>query len=171
LTPIKGSNLTDLGNIPQGRDLSSLTENIAPTYVPNRNMILLAYAAAQALLSDVSILIGGWNAADALNYPDCRNDFLESAQQTLKYATLRDFTIMRPLIHDDKPAIVQRAIKLHAPIHLSWTCYLGGSKACGRCDACQLRIDAFKASRVIDPIPYEISVDWSGCQPHVESTL
>ena len=76
LTPIKGSNLTDLGDIPQGRNLSLLAEDIAPTYVPNRNMILLAYAAAQALLSDVSILIGGWNAADALNYPDCRNDFL-----------------------------------------------------------------------------------------------
>lgn len=171
LSPIKGSNLTDLGEIPQGRDLSSLTENIAPTYVPNRNMILLAYAAAQALLSDVSILIGGWNAADALNYPDCRNDFLESAQQTLKYATLRNFAIIRPLIHDDKTAIVQRAIKLHAPLHLSWTCYLGGLKACGKCDACQLRVDAFKASRVIDPVPYEINIDWSGCQPYMEPAL
>jgi len=42
LTPIGGSRLTDLGDIPQGRDLSTLDEYIAPTYVPTRNMILIA---------------------------------------------------------------------------------------------------------------------------------
>ncbi len=164
LPPIGGSRLTDLGDIPQGRDLASLTENIAPTYVPNRNMILIAYTAAQALLSDVTYLIGGWNAADALNYPDCREAFLESAERTLRLATLREFTIIRPLIHDDKLAIVRRALELKAPIHLTWTCYLGNQEACGTCDACQLRIAAFKQVRVIDPIPYAIHIDWSGCQ-------
>jgi len=164
LPPIGGSRLTDLGDIPQGRDLASLTENIAPTYVPNRNMILIAYTAAQALLSDVTYLIGGWNAADALNYPDCREAFLESAERTLRLATLREFTIIRPLVHDDKPAIVRRALELKAPIHLTWTCYLGNQEACGTCDACQLRIAAFKQVRVIDPIPYAIHIDWSGCQ-------
>ncbi len=164
LPPIGGSRLTDLGDIPQGRDLASLTENIAPTYVPNRNMILIAYTAAQALLSDVTYLSGGWNAADALNYPDCREAFLESAERTLRLATLREFTIIRPLVHDDKPAIVRRALELKAPIHLTWTCYLGNQEACGTCDACQLRIAAFKQVRVIDPIPYAIHIDWSGCQ-------
>jgi len=164
LTPIGGSRLTDLGNIPQGRDLASLTENIAPTYVPNRNMILIAYTAAAALLSDATYLIGGWNAADALNYPDCRDAFLESMERTLRLATLREFTVIRPLIHDDKPAIVRRALELGAPIHLTWTCYLGNQVACGTCDACQLRIAAFKQVRVIDPIPYATHIDWSGCQ-------
>src|SRR5689334_9791973 len=126
LTPIQGSSLTDLGDIPLGRDLSSLDETVAPTYVPNRNMILIAYAAAHALLGDVTHLIGGWNHADGLNYPDCRDSFLEATQQTLRLATERDFTIVRPLIGDDKPAIVRRALELGAPIHLTWTCYLGG---------------------------------------------
>ena len=163
LTPIGGSRLTNLGDIPQDRDLSSLDEHIAPTYVPNRNMILIAYAAAHGLLGDARHLIGGWNYADAVNYPDCRDEFLESAQQTLRLATLREFTIVRPLIRDDKSAIVRRALELGAPLHLTWTCYLGQEKACGRCDACQLRISAFRQVGVIDPIPYAIDIDWSGC--------
>jgi 7-cyano-7-deazaguanine synthase len=166
LTPIGGSRLTDLGDIPQGRDLAAIDERIAPTYVPNRNMILIAYAAAHALLGDATHLIGGWNYADAVNYPDCRDEFLESAQLTLRLATLREFTIVRPLIRDDKPAIVRRALDLGAPLDLTWTCYLGEQRACGTCDACQLRVGAFHQAGVIDPIPYAIEIDWSGCETY-----
>jgi 7-cyano-7-deazaguanine synthase len=166
LSPITGSPLTGAGAIPQGRDLSNLHETLAPTYVPNRNMILLAYAGAYGLAGQVTSLIGGWNAADGANYPDCRDEFLEATQTTLRLATLRDFTILRPLITDDKPAIVRRAIDLKAPIHLTWTCYLGEERACGTCDACQMRIAAFQQVGVIDPIPYATTVDWSGCEPY-----
>ena len=165
LTPISGSSLTDLGNIPQGRDLSMLSETVAPTYVPNRNMILISYAAAQALLSDVAHIIGGWNAADGLNYPDCREPFLAAAEETLRQGTERSFTIVRPLIRDDKPTIIRRALDLGAPIHLTWTCYLGADLACGRCDACQLRVSAFRQIGVVDPVPYAANIDWSGCTP------
>lgn len=171
LPPIAGSQLTDLGNIPQGRDLTQLTETVAPTYVPNRNMILIAYAAAYALRSDVSYLIGGWNGADALNYPDCRAPFLAATEETLRLATERDFHIVRPLIAADKPAIVRQALDLAAPIHLSWTCYLGGELACGTCDACQLRIRAFQQVGVIDPLSYAVAVDWSGCTPYPQGSL
>jgi 7-cyano-7-deazaguanine synthase len=156
LAPIQGSRLTNLGNIPQRRDLSTIDEDIAPTYVPNRNMIFLSYAASRALLGPSSILIGGWNAADGSNYPDCRDDFLAAAERTLQLATLRPFSIVRPLIDDDKPAIVRRAIALDVPIHLTWTCYLGGEAACGTCDACQLRLAAFRTCGAIDPVPYAI---------------
>ncbi len=169
LTPISGSSLTDLGAIPQGRDVTALSEQIAPTYVPNRNMILIAYAAAHALRSDMTHLIGGWNAADALSYPDCRDDFLEAMQQALRLATLRKFTLVRPLIDDDKPAIVRRALALRAPLHKTWTCYLGGQVACGTCDACQLRIAAFQQVGVIDPLTYAIDIDWPGCKSYTQA--
>jgi 7-cyano-7-deazaguanine synthase len=169
LTPISGSWLTDLCDIPQDRDLSTIDEYIAPTYVPNRNMILIAYAAAHVRLGDAIYLIGGWNHADAVNYPDCRNEFLEAAQQTLRLAALRELTIVRPLIGDDKPAIVRRALDLGAPLHLTGTCYLGEEKACGRCDACQMRVSAFRQVGVIDPIPYAIAVDWSGCATYQQA--
>lgn len=166
LPPIQGSQLTDLGNIPQGRDLTTLEEQIAPTYVPNRNMILISYAAAYALNDDIGVLLGGWNGADAANYPDCREEFLSAAEQTLRLATLRSFTIVRPLIHDNKAAIVHRALDLRAPIELTWTCYLGGDAACGTCDACQLRVAAFQEIGVIDPIRYMVDIDWSNCEAY-----
>lgn len=163
LAPIRGSRLTDLGDIPQGRDLGALSETVAPTYVPNRNLILLSYAAAHALLGPATHLIGGWNGADALNYPDCREPFLAAAEQTLRLATERAFAIVRPLIADDKAAIVRRALNLGAPIHLTWSCYLGAERACGTCDACQLRIGAFQRAGVVDPVAYSAAVDWAGC--------
>jgi 7-cyano-7-deazaguanine synthase len=166
LAPIGGSRLTDLGAIPQGRDLAALDEQLAPTYVPNRNMILISYAAAHALLGPATLLVGGWNAADGANYPDCRDDFLTAAEQTLRLATLRPFRIVRPLIADDKPAIVRRALALRAPVQLTWTCYLGGAHACGTCDACQLRLAGFRAAGVIDPVAYAIRLDWDGCRPY-----
>lgn len=168
LPAIAGSALTDLDGVPQGRDLSALREEIAPTYVPNRNMILIAYAAARALSLNTTRLVGGWNGADAVNYPDCRDEFLVAAEQTLQLATLRPFTIIRPLIHDSKAAIVRRALDLGAPIERTWTCYLGGERACGTCDACQLRIEAFRQVGVIDPVPYSAAIDWSGCTPYRE---
>ncbi|NTU83231.1 MAG: 7-cyano-7-deazaguanine synthase QueC [Chloroflexales bacterium] len=166
LAPIRGSSLTDLGGIPQGRDLGALSETVAPTYVPNRNLILIAYAAAHALLGSATHIVGGWNGADALNYPDCREPFLAAAEQTLRLATERPFIIARPLIADDKAAIVRRALALGAPIHLTWTCYLGGDRACGTCDACQLRVGAFRQIGVIDPVPYASAIDWFGCAPY-----
>lgn len=166
LAPIRGSSLTDLGAIPQGRDLGALNETIAPTYVPNRNLILISYAAAHALLGPATHLVGGWNGADALNYPDCREPFLAAAEQTLRLATEREFTIIRPLIADDKAAIVRRALALGAPIDLTWTCYLGGEHACGACDACQLRVNAFRQVGVVDPVSYAAPIDWSGCAPY-----
>jgi 7-cyano-7-deazaguanine synthase len=171
LPPIAGSSLTSLDVVLQTRALDTAAATIAPTYVPNRNMIMLSYAAAHALLSHVTLLVGGWNAADAANYPDCRDEFLESTQQTLRLATLRDFTVVRPLINDDKPAIVRRALDLGAPVHLTWTCYGGGERACGTCDACQLRIAAFQHVAVIDPAPYAINIDWSGCQPYRQANV
>lgn len=126
----------------------------------------IAYAAAHALLGPATHLIGGWNGADALNYPDCREPFLAAAEQTLRLATERPFIIVRPLIADDKAAIVRRALALGAPIHLTWTCYLGGDRACGTCDACQLRVGAFRQIGVIDPVPYASAIDWSGCAPY-----
>lgn len=156
LPVILGSSLTDQGSIPQNRDLGNLQEKIAPTYVPNRNMIFIAHAAAYAMQHNINILIGGWNGTDALNYPDCREDFLAITEQTLQIATLQPFTILRPLINADKHMIVSQAFALDVPINRTWTCYLGYAQACGLCDACQLRLSAFASYGATDPIDYAI---------------
>lgn len=166
MTPVRGSRPTDLGDMPPGRDLTGPAETVAPTCMPNRNMIMLASAAAHALLGEAAALIGGWSAADAPSCPDCREPFLAAAEQTLRLATGREFRILRPLIGEDRPAVVRRALELGAPVELTWTCDLGERTACGACGACRLRVAAFRRVGVIDPVPYAQPVDWSGCEPY-----
>lgn len=84
----------------------------------------------------------------------------------MRLATEREFHLVCPLTADDKAAIVRRTMALGARIHLTWTCYLGRDRAYGTCDACQLRISAFQQVGVIDPAPYAIAIDWSGCVPY-----
>jgi 7-cyano-7-deazaguanine synthase len=115
-------------------------------------------------MGEADSLIGGWSAADAPSEPDCRERFLAAVEQTLRLATEREFRILRPLIGDDKPAVVRRALELGAPVELTWTCELGERTACGTCGACQLRVAAFRRVGVIDPVPYAQPVDWSGCE-------
>jgi 7-cyano-7-deazaguanine synthase len=76
----------------------------------------------------------------------------------------RAFHLVRPLIADDKTTIVRRAMALGVPIHL--TCYLGGDRAYGTCNACQLRVSTLRQVGVIDPAPYAIAIDRSGCAPY-----
>jgi 7-cyano-7-deazaguanine synthase len=63
--------------------------------------------------------------------------------------------IITPVIYMKKHEIVQKAVELHAPIHLSWSCYKNSYKACGTCDSCALRLKGFREAGVEDPISYE----------------
>ena len=55
-----------------------------------------------------------------------------------------------------KAEIVRLGKKLNAPLHLTWSCYEGGEKACGRCDSCLLRLKGFQEAGFKDGIEYEV---------------
>ncbi|MGH2363373.1 MAG: 7-cyano-7-deazaguanine synthase QueC [Chloroflexota bacterium] len=148
---IAGSTLTDGGDIPRERPLHALDETVAPTYVPNRNMIMLARAAAMAYAEDALDLYGGWNVLDASNYPDCREVFLRATEQALRLATERPFVVHRPLITLTKGEIIQRALELSVPLHETWSCYLGADRPCLSCDTCLLRTRGFLEAKLPDP--------------------
>ena len=59
--------------------------------------------------------------------------------------------ILAPLISLDKRGIVRLAAKVGAPLSLTWSCYAGLKKPCGRCDSCKLRAKGFSAAGVEDP--------------------
>ncbi|MBD3809733.1 MAG: 7-cyano-7-deazaguanine synthase, partial [Sulfuricurvum sp.] len=65
-----------------------------------------------------------------------------------------NITIEMPLVHLQKSQIVEEAIKLDAPLHLTWSCYQSEEKACGVCDSCRLRLRGFERAGVVDPIEY-----------------
>jgi len=168
LPPIAGSALTDGGDIPRERPLQALDETVAPTYVPNRNMIMLAHAAAMAYAQETVDLYGGWNVLDASNYPDCGEAFLSSTEQALRLATERPFVVHRPLIALTKGEIIRRALELGVPLRETWSCYLGGDRPCLSCDTCLLRTRGFLEAQLPDPAL--TALEWDRARDIYQST-
>jgi 7-cyano-7-deazaguanine synthase len=131
---------------------------IPVTYVPARNTIFLSFALGWAeVLGSFDIFIGV-NALDYSGYPDCRPEFIEAFRGVAATGQKRGvdgdpIAIRTPLIECTKEQIVRLGIEHDAPLRLTWSCYRGGDRPCGRCDACELRARGFAAAGVADPAP------------------
>ncbi len=159
LQKIGGSSLTD-NEIPIP-DKSS-DNKIPTTYVPFRNANLLSIATAWAEVIDASKIFIGAMEEDSSGYPDCREQFFNSFNKTIKEGTKTDtnIEIETPILHKTKAEVVQLGIELKAPLHLTWSCYQNEDKACGVCESCKLRITAFRQAGYPDPIPYAVPIQW-----------
>lgn len=150
-----GSSQTDSAvEVPEGHYAQ---ENMKLTVVPNRNMILMALAAAWAISTKSDYIAIGAHAGDHAIYPDCREGFMQGMSATLSVCDYHPVQLWRPFIHWNKTQIATRGWDLRAPLHLSWTCYKGGEKHCGRCGSCSERKESFRDSHVKDPTEYEDS--------------
>ena len=152
--PWKGSALLDNKiSIPRGRALD--TKGIPATYVPARNIIFLSFAASYAEAIGARTIFIGANAVDYSGYPDCRPEFIRSYQAMLARGLKssvegKGIKVVTPLIHLSKSRIVKLAVKLKVPLHLTWSCYNGGTKPCGTCDSCRLRAQGFAQAKIKD---------------------
>jgi len=129
---------------------------IPSTYVPGRNTIFLALAASLADASGAEAIVIGANALDYSGYPDCRPPFLNAFSKVAKLGTKRGaedkpLRVLAPLLRLDKKSIVRLARRLRAPLELTWSCYAGAARPCGRCDSCQLRAKGFREAGAEDP--------------------
>lgn len=132
-------------------------EGPSPTYVPFRNGIFIAVASAVALIEGASEVWIGTHAEDAQNwaYPDCTPEFIGSMASALYVGTYHQIRLVSPLEWMMKKDIVKLGIEISTPYYLTWTCYAGNDKACGKCPSCVERLEAFRANRSFDPIPYD----------------
>jgi 7-cyano-7-deazaguanine synthase len=148
-----GSALTDPSiDVPVGGD----DGGIPVTYVPARNSIFLAVALGVAEARQLDAVWLGVNAIDYSGYPDCRPEFIEAFRRVAATGQKRGvegdpIAIRVPLIESTKAAIVQLGIELQAPLHLTWSCYQGGDRPCGVCEACVLRARGFAEAGADDP--------------------
>jgi 7-cyano-7-deazaguanine synthase len=156
-----GSALTDAIDVPKDRPLAAMGEGVPATYVPARNTIFLAFALAFAETLGATDIFIGANAIDYSGYPDCRPEFLAAFQQMARLGTRvgsegAPLTIHAPLIALSKADIVRRGVALGVDFSLTRTCYdpAQDGAACGRCDACQLRLKGFRDAGLHDPAPY-----------------
>ncbi len=149
---------TDL-DVPLDRE-GELDAEIPITYVPARNIIFLSIAAGLCESTDADRIYIGANAVDYSGYPDCRPEFFEAFEKMIEKGTKagaegHPIKIMTPILCDSKADIVRRGKELGAPLHLTWSCYNGGEKACGHCDSCRLRLKGFREAGYRDEIEYE----------------
>ena len=130
------------------------------TYVPFRNGLLLSIATsyADSLFPNEEVQIYyGAHADDAAGqaYADCSPEFARAMDEAINIGTYGKIHINRPLIHMNKAEVVRTGLELNVPYELTWSCYHGGDKACGKCGTCIDRLNAFKQNGVEDPIEYE----------------
>lgn len=136
---------------------TSLAENhaIPVTYVPFRNAHFLSVAVSWAEVLGAARIFIGAVEPDSSGYPDCRPAYYEAFNRVIKAGTKEgNIEIVTPLIAMHKAEIVRLGLELNAPFDLTWSCYSQQDKACGVCDSCGLRLRAFAAAGVEDPIPY-----------------
>jgi 7-cyano-7-deazaguanine synthase len=162
LRSIGGSALTSEIDVPKNRDGTARSQGIPVTYVPGRNLIFLSLAAAQAEAVGASQIYFGANVLDYSGYPDCRPEFIHAFETAVNKGTKagvegKPLRVLAPLLTMTKTAIIQKGIQLHAPLHLTHSCYDPvGTLACGRCDSCLIRREGFAQAGVVDPIQYAL---------------
>ena len=156
--PWKGSALLDKKmRVPKNRRLQTMGREIPLTYVPARNIIFLSFAASYAEAIGAQTIFIGANTLDYSGYPDCRPEFFQSFARALKKGSKagvegRRIKIETPLISLSKAEIIKLGLKLKVPYYLTWSCYEGKAKPCGRCDSCLLRQKGFDELKIRDPL-------------------
>ena len=153
LRAIGGSALTDDSiAVPQSH---SIGEGVPVTYVPFRNAHFLAVAVSWAEVLGAEKVYIGAVEPDSSGYPDCRPAYYQAFNAVVKAGTKDGrIQIVTPLIAVHKVEIVRLGLELGAPFDLTWSCYSREDEACGVCDSCVLRLRAFAAAGVKDPIAY-----------------
>lgn len=130
-------------------------ENMRATVVPFRNGIMLAYAVGLAESLGFELVTIGAHSGDHAIYPDCRPEFLRAMDAAACAGTYKNVHIIAPYAAMSKGDIVRAGAELGAPMELTWTCYKGGAKHCGKCGACVERAEAFMVAGVPDPTQWE----------------
>jgi 7-cyano-7-deazaguanine synthase len=157
-----GSALTTDQPIPKDTPMAEIGTRIPATYVPARNTIFLSLALAWAETLGARDIYLGANALDYSGYPDCRPEYLDAFARMADLATRAGvegarLTIHTPLLHLTKAQIVARGVELGLDYGITSTCYDPASDgaACGRCEACLLRLKGFEEAGLPDPARYQ----------------
>lgn len=158
LRSIGGSALTDDIEVPEPG-----APGIPVTYVPARNTIMLSLALGWAEVLGAADIFCGVNAVDYSGYPDCRPEFIEAFAQLANLATKAGvegagLRIHAPLQTMSKADIVNEGQRLGVDFGQTVSCYRADAqgRACGHCDACQLRAAGFAEAGVADPTHYAV---------------
>lgn len=149
---LAGSALTSDIDVPEGHYEEP---SMQQTVVPNRNMILLSLAVGYAVSIGAEKVYYGAHSGDHAIYPDCRPEFVEKMNAVCQIANYQAVEIATPYLYESKTAILTDGLAMGLDYSNTWTCYNGRERACGKCGACQERLEAFRDNNAVDPLNYE----------------
>ena len=158
LRQVGGSALTDPRiALPRVRGRAEIPAGPPATYVPFRNGIFLAVAAAWAEARGVRDLVCGFHVLDSPEYPDTRREFVRAMEKAVNLGTAAAFggppaRILAPFVGLRKAEIIRRGLRLGADYSCSVSCYAGGEAPCGTCSSCLLRREAWREAGREDPL-------------------
>ncbi|MFC7095944.1 7-cyano-7-deazaguanine synthase QueC [Halobaculum marinum] len=164
LARIGASSLTDDSMAVADADMDDDSDEIPSSYVPFRNANLLSMAVSYAEANDCEAVFVGAHSEDYAGYPDCRPEFFAAFEAMVDVGTKPETSIdvVVPFVEDSKTDIAERGTELGVPYDLTWSCYREEAPACGTCDSCAFRLQAFQRLGIEDPIEYEERPDYTG---------
>lgn len=139
--------------LPLGKSVSidnvQVSEKTAKSvWIPNRNGIFLNIAAAYAESLQANMIIPGFNAEEAVTFPDNSYEFIRETRRAFSYSTANQVDVQCFTINKTKNEIVKLGQSLEVPFHRMWVCYQNHEQWCGECESCQRAIRAFRANHV-----------------------
>lgn len=148
----KSSLLSGADEIPEGHYAD---ENMKSTVVPFRNGIMLSVACGLAESRNLHHVMLANHGGDHAIYPDCRPGFIDTMSRAMTEGTYEGVDIIAPYTNISKSDIARRGAELGVDYSLTYSCYKGGKKHCGRCGTCIERKEAFANAGLPDPTVYE----------------
>ncbi|NOR21098.1 MAG: 7-cyano-7-deazaguanine synthase QueC [Candidatus Aminicenantes bacterium] len=158
LKQIGGSSLTDTKlSVPQYERMEESEEGLPSTYVPFRNGIFLALAAAWAEVVGIKEIVCGFNVIDSPNYPDTRKQFIQAMQEAINLGTKASLSpekikIIAPFLKMKKSDIIKEGLSLNVDYSFAISCYCGEEIPCQKCSSCVLRQKAWEEVGLQDPL-------------------
>lgn len=129
---------------PAGADVSD-----EAVWVPNRNGVFVAVGAAHAEALGASLLVTGFNAEEAVSFPDNSREYIDAANLALSYSTKGTVELFSFTAEMTKADIVRRAVELTVPLELTYSCYEGRDRMCGLCPSCRRTAGAMADAGVL----------------------
>ncbi|MDD4307521.1 MAG: 7-cyano-7-deazaguanine synthase QueC [Thermoplasmata archaeon] len=160
LNAISGSSLTDFDIPVEHKPINEIGKSIPSSYVPARNLTFLSLGIALAEVVGARKVFIGVNSVDYSGYPDCRPEFIAAFQKAAAVGTRagaegKPIAIETPLLHLSKADIIKKGHSLGVPFEMTWSCYTGEKKPCGKCESCRLRLEGFREAGMVDPVEYQ----------------
>ena len=130
-------------------------ENMSQTIVPFRNGVLISLVSSIAENLGIEYVGIAVHSGDHFIYPDCRPNFIQVMKYAIYRGTENNIKLRAPFVYLNKAEIVKLGYFLRVPYELTWSCYNGRDKHCGRCGTCIERLESFHFNNLTDPVEYE----------------